>query len=122
MIANMGFNILFVILLGYELGFIGLAMATSCSALLNVILLYQGLHRGGVFRVSQQTLWFVSRVVLATAAMGYAVFYLNIPTEQWLPLGTEYRIFELLKLLAIAAVVYPLSLLLLGFRPRDLQQ
>lgn len=120
MAANMGFNLIFVLSLGYEMGFIGLAMATSSSALLNVILLYQGLHRSGVYRLTHHTLAFVVRVALATMAMAGVVFYLNIPIIEWLSLSTEYRTLELVKLLAAAAVVYPLSLLLLGLKPRQI--
>lgn len=122
MVANMGFNLAFVIPLGYELGFIGLAMATSASALLNVILLYQRLHKDAVFRISKGTLWFIIRVALVSAVMGYSVYQLDIPISEWALLTLDARILMLTKLLAVAVAVYLAGLLLLGIRPKHLMQ
>lgn len=122
MVANMGFNLIFVLYLGYEFGFIGLAMATSASALLNVFLLYSGLHKQGVYRISKQTLFFVLRVILVTALMGIVTYQIKLPTAGWLSLALDGRILELLKVLSIAALVYLVGLLLLGIRPKHLLQ
>lgn len=122
MAANMAFNLIFVLSLGYELGFIGLAMATSASALLNVILLYQGLHKNNVYRIDRNTLVFISRIVIVSTVMGTIVYQLNPATEYWLSLGIEYRIVELLKLLFAAVAVYAIGLLVTGIRPRHLLQ
>lgn len=120
MVANMAFNLIFVFFWGYEMGFIGLAMATSASALLNVILLYQGLHKANIYRVSRNTLFFIIRVALTTTLMGTAIYYINAPSEKWLPLSLDLRILELTKLLAIAVVIYAAGLLLVGLRPKQL--
>ncbi len=122
MVANMAFNLAFVLPLGYELGFIGLAMATSASALLNVILLYQRLHKDAVFRISKNTLWFIVRVVLVSAVMGYSVYQLDIPISEWALLTLDARILMLTQLLAVAVAVYLAGLLLLGIRPKHLMQ
>lgn len=122
MIANMGFNLMFVIPLGYELGFIGLAMATSASALLNVILLYQKLHRQNVFRISAETLFFVLKVVLVSGLMGLAVYSLDISSASWAAMPLQGRITKLTELMLIAVMVYISGLLLTGIRPRHLMQ
>jgi hypothetical protein len=54
--------------------------------------------------------------------MGLAVYHLNIPTEQWLPLSLELRVLELLKLLVVAIAVYVIGLLLVGIRPGQIMQ
>ncbi|AVV83395.1 multidrug transporter MurJ [Shewanella putrefaciens] len=50
MITNMGFNLLFAVPFGY----VGLAIATSMSALLNATLLYRGLHLAGYIEFRSQ--------------------------------------------------------------------
>lgn len=122
MAANMAFNLIFVLSLGYELGFIGLAMATSASALLNVILLYRGLHKNNVYRISWHTVMFIGRILIVSAIMGTLVYQLNPAAEQWLSLDTEFRVFELLKLLLAAGAAYVVGLLMLGVKPRHLLQ
>ena len=117
MTANMAFNLIFVLSLGYEFGFIGLAMATSASALLNVVLLYQGLHKSSVYRLSRESLWFISKVVLATVAMGFAVNYCNVATESWLAMEFIERVMQLSKLLLVAGLIYGAGLFAVGVRP-----
>ena len=120
MVANMGFNLLFVISLGYEMGYIGLAMATSASALLNVILLYQRLHRDRVFRLSPSTLVFVLRSLLLSVLMGWVVYSLNVPANDWAAMQLGARIWKLAELLALAVAVYSTGLVLTGVRPKHL--
>ncbi|MGZ7303431.1 lipid II flippase MurJ, partial [Streptococcus pyogenes] len=65
MISNMVFNAIFAYLFSY----VGLAIATALSALINAGLLYQGLHRAGVYRLSRATALYIGRLVVAVAAM-----------------------------------------------------
>lgn len=120
MIANMGFNLIFVLWLGYELGFIGLAMATSASALLNVFLLYQKLHRTAVFKLHSATIFFIVRVLVVAMAMGWLVHYLSPQTEDWYQYVFAQRVAELAKLLGIAIVAYAVGLLFVGIKPGQL--
>ncbi len=117
MVSNMGFNIVFAIPFGY----VGLAIATSLSALLNASLLYRGLHKAGVYRLSISTLIFVFKNVLAVASMIGLLLYL-IPSDSiWLQYSLEQRIGELTKLIALGGLVYVCALLLLGIKPWKLK-
>ena len=49
MVTNMFFNAIFA----YFYGYVGLAMATALSALVNMTLLYRGLHLANVYKLSK---------------------------------------------------------------------
>lgn len=113
MVSNMGFNIIFAVPFGY----VGLAIATSLSALLNASLLYRGLHLAGVYRVSKQTIIFFIKVLLATAAMVCLLIYFSPEQAQWLGWSFVERISYLFSLILGGALGYFMALVLLGIRP-----
>lgn len=113
MVSNMAFNLILV----FPFGYVGLAIATSMSALLNALLLYLGLHKAGVYRISKQTLLFFFKAVSASILMIIAL-YQFIPTiDEWLIFSFSQRIIQLLELIGGGAAVYLLGMLLLGIRP-----
>ena len=118
MLANMLFNVIFAIPYGY----VGLAMATAASALLNAGLLYRELHRLGVYRISRKTLVFILQVMIASVVM-VAVLLLLM---RWLPvLGVSdepERIMQLVALIVCGAVTFGLMWLLAGGRVSTLMQ
>ncbi len=113
MVSNMGFNIIFAVPFGY----VGLAIATSLSALLNASLLYRGLHLAGVYRVSKQTIIFFIKVLLATAAMVCLLIYFSPEQAQWLGWSFVERFAHLFSLILGGALGYFMALVLLGIRP-----
>ncbi len=113
MVSNMGFNIIFAVPFGY----VGLAIATSLSALLNASLLYRGLHLAGVYRVSKQTIIFFIKVLLATAAMVCLLIYFSPEQAQWLGWSFVERFAHLFSLILGGALGYFIALVLLGIRP-----
>ncbi|MCE9788941.1 murein biosynthesis integral membrane protein MurJ [Shewanella chilikensis] len=113
MVSNMGFNIIFAVPFGY----VGLAIATSLSALLNASLLYRGLHLAGVYRVSKQTIIFFIKVLLATAAMVCLLIYFSPEQAQWLGWSFIERVAHLFSLILGGALGYFMALVLLGIRP-----
>ncbi|WP_087016369.1 murein biosynthesis integral membrane protein MurJ [Thaumasiovibrio subtropicus] len=117
MASNMVFNAIFA----YFYGYVGLAMATALSALVNASLLYQGLHRQGVYRVSRQTLLFALRLVVAVAVMGAVIVYMMPAFEAWLAMGLAIRIAWLGGLIAMGALSYLLILVILGLRVHHLR-
>ncbi len=113
MVSNMVFNLIFV----FPFGYVGLAIATSMSALLNASLLYCGLHRAGVYRFRRQTLLFTLKAIIAAILM-IVVLYQQLPTvEHWVAFSFMERVFYLLRLIGSGAAVYLLAMLLLGIRP-----
>ncbi|UCX03922.1 murein biosynthesis integral membrane protein MurJ [Shewanella glacialimarina] len=113
MVTNMVFNLIFAIPFGY----VGLAIATSLSALLNAGLLYSGLHKAGVYNLSRATLIFSLKIVIATAVMSAMLWYFLPAQSQWLSWSISERMMALVALICSGALTYLVTLLLLGVRP-----
>ncbi|MCL1094589.1 murein biosynthesis integral membrane protein MurJ [Shewanella kaireitica] len=113
MVSNMVFNLIFAIPFGY----VGLAIATSMSALLNACLLYRGLHKADVYRLSASTVIFAVKTFIAGLVMVAVIYYLQPTIAAWLAFSLPERGVELVKLIAIAAICYFICLVLLGIRP-----
>lgn len=118
MITNMGFNLLFAIPFGY----VGLAVATSMSALLNATLLYRGLHLAGVYRISRPTIVFFVKAVVSTALMVVVLHYFLPSQSQWLEWHLIDRTKALIGLISMGGITYLLGLLLLGIRPWSIKR
>ncbi|MFQ6370244.1 murein biosynthesis integral membrane protein MurJ [Shewanella sp. YIC-542] len=110
MVSNMGFNII----LAFPFGYVGLAIATSMSALLNAGLLYRGLHLAGVYRVTRQTLVFLLKVLFAVALMVLLLVWFSPTIDTWQQWSLHLRVWHLLQLIAGGAGSYFLVILLLA--------
>lgn len=121
MIANMGFNVVLATALGYEYGYIGLALATALSASLNAFWLYKQLKKDGVYQFSKQTLIFAIKAMVSALSMAAIVYYLNPSMAQWFELGLSGQIIELIKLITVAVVSYFTLFIVLGLRPAQLR-
>ncbi|MGF1685586.1 murein biosynthesis integral membrane protein MurJ [Photobacterium japonica] len=117
MSTNMVFNAIFA----YFYGYVGLAMATALSALVNAGLLYRGLHIGGVYRISKATLAFVGRLVVAGVVMVATLLQALPAMNEWLAWSFLHRAAWLAGLIGIGAMVYLIAVLVLGIRPRHLR-
>ncbi|MGD8173005.1 murein biosynthesis integral membrane protein MurJ [Vibrio sp. TRT 21S02] len=117
MVSNMVFNAIFA----YFYGYIGLAMATALSALVNMVLLYRGLHRAGVYKLSRKTVFFIGKLVLAGSAMVAGLMWLLEDMNVWLTWSFIQRASTLAGLIAVGGVVYLLVLGILGVRLKDLK-
>ncbi|MCG3759731.1 murein biosynthesis integral membrane protein MurJ [Vibrio cincinnatiensis] len=120
-IISMLSNIVFNTILAWFYGYVGLAVATALSAFINMALLYRGLHRQGVYRVSRQTVWFVVRLILAGAVMVTAIYWQLEAMPVWLEWGLTQRTLTLSGLIVFGALAYLLSALLFGVRVKDLK-
>jgi putative peptidoglycan lipid II flippase len=112
MAANMVFNFILV----WPFDYVGLAMATSLSALMNALLLYGTLHKRGVYIASSQTIKLILKIVIASTLMGIVIFLLNPIAASWVDYSLIDKIFELVKLISVGAAVFGISLLVLGVR------
>jgi putative peptidoglycan lipid II flippase len=118
MVSNMVLNLIFAIPFGY----VGLAIATSLSALLNAGLLYRGLHLQNIYRVSAETLRFIAKIAVATAVMAMSIYCFGPAELQWIDWHTGERLVALSALIAAGALSYFVVLLLLGVKPWKLKQ
>jgi putative peptidoglycan lipid II flippase len=92
MVANMVFNLILVVplhlawqsgRLTVPLGHVGLALATSLAAWLNAGLLARGLLASGAYRPAPGWRGFGLRLLLASLAMGLALWWFNPPAALW---------------------------------------
>jgi putative peptidoglycan lipid II flippase len=122
MAANMLMNVAFVLPLMHfwNIGHLGLALATSLAAFLNAGLLLRGLLKEGVYEVQQGWRLLLARLVIATAVMCLVVAYANPAIEQWLVWGWPQRSLQMLWLCVLGVAAYLVAQLALGARPRDL--
>jgi len=121
MIANMGFNLIFALALGYEYGYIGLAFATALSATCNAFWLHQQLKKDGVYHFSSQTVIFAIKAMVASVIMAGIVFYMNPDQVFWFEADIWLKVVELTKLIVIAAACYFSLMAIFGIRPSHLK-
>ena len=117
MISNMVFNAL----LAWHLSYVGLALATSLSAFINMALLYRGLHVQGVYQITRKTIGFIIRLMVASSAMVVVIVWQLEEMSTWLEWSLTQRATSLVMLISIGAVSYLLCLAVLGVRLKDLK-
>ncbi|MEP1447606.1 MAG: murein biosynthesis integral membrane protein MurJ [Paraglaciecola sp.] len=115
MIANMVFNLILV----WPFDYVGLAMATSLSALMNATLLYVALHKRGVYQVSRQTMLLLVKIILASVLMGIAIHAMSPTIVSWVDFTLLDKIYHLAKIILSGAAVLAVSLLAMGVRTRS---
>lgn len=121
--ANMLMNFLFVLPLMYlwNVGHVGLALATSLAAYLNAGLLLRGLRLAGFYSVERGWLIFALRLVLATASMAAVLLLLLPDSALWSQWGWQRRSWELGLLCGAGALVYFAVHILVGTRVYQLK-
>ena len=117
MVANMVFNLILAPFLGY----VGLAIATTLSATMNAMMLYHGLKAANVFQLSQQTWWFIARLMLSAMIMAIVVYTLSPEFTVWLSLDFVAQVFQLIICIAAGMLSYFVCLVLLGIRMSDIK-
>lgn len=117
MVSNMIFNAL----LAWPFGYVGLAAATAFSALLNMGLLYRGLHQQNVYQISIKTLVFIIKLLVAGTVMVLVINWQLASIEQWLEWSLSQRALNLSGLITLGGVAYLLTLLICGVRFIDLK-
>ncbi len=118
-IWTMASNMFFNLILAVPFGYVGLAAATSISATLNAGLLYQHLHREGVYRASKNTFVFLVRIFTATAAMIAVIYWLKPEMAVWYELALASKIALLGRLIVLGALSFAIVAGVVGVRIRD---
>lgn len=117
MVANMLFNLM----LAPWLGYVGLALATACSASLNAFWLYSALKKEGIYHFTRETWLFLAKLVLAAIAMFAAIKLLVFDVGEWAALPILPRIGWLAAFITGGGAVYLISVIILGIRIADLK-
>lgn len=115
MVLNMLLNLLFI----WQFKHMGLAMATSLSALFNAGLLYWGLRQSDVYRPAPGWWQFGLQIVAACTAMSLILIVLSPSLREMSGYGLWFRIAVLTQYIVAGAATYFAILWLAGMRPRD---
>lgn len=118
MIVNMGLNLILI----WPLAHVGLALATSLSAVLNAGLLWWGLRKAGIFQAQPGWTGFSIRLVLACIAMSAVVLWLVPGVEQWFAWEWQQKTLEMAILVTAGIAAFIVMLLVTGMRMRHLRQ
>ena len=118
MAANMGFNLILV----WPLAHVGLALATSMSALLNAGMLWWGLRKTGVYQAQPGWPLFILRLVLACGAMSAVVLWMVADMEQWLAWGWQQKTWHMTLLVVVGIAAFIVTLVATGMRLRHLRR
>ena len=124
MVANMLMNPLciFPLMWMFDLGHVGLALATSLSAWLNAGLLYRGLRREGLLLgIKRQRLSRTAHIVIAIMVM-LGVLWLGLPEAGWWQGAVALsRALAMAALVIAGGLAYGVTLWCLGLRLRNLK-
>jgi putative peptidoglycan lipid II flippase len=118
MIANMIMNLMLSLPLMYfwNIGHVGLALATSLAAMLNAGLLLRGLLRAGFYHFQPGWGLYMVRLLVASICMVAVLLWIAPQGTVWLDWHWPRRIVELLLLCAVGVGVYFAAHRLLGTR------
>jgi putative peptidoglycan lipid II flippase len=123
MVSNMVLNVLFVfpLMWYFEMGHVGLALATSVSAWINAGLLYLGLRRGGISLTGVFEAKFVARLVVAVSLMGIAVSMTSPAVSLWLTADLSWRVGQMTLLVFVGMASFAMVLAVLGFKLNEVR-
>jgi putative peptidoglycan lipid II flippase len=119
-IVAMVSNIILNLILVQYYGHIGLAAATSLSALLNASILYFYLIKQSIFKFDSAFYKMVINVTFAVIIMSSYILIFDSNFEAYIDSSITERIMLLVKSIVISASVYFLSLFISGVRVKDL--
>ncbi len=123
MVANMILNFLFVVPLMYfwNIGHVGLALATSVSAWMNAGLLLRGLLREGVYHFQGGWAVYLLRLLAATAAMATVVLFMISDSASWLAWAWNVRVMQMALVCGAGVAAYFLVHWVAGSRLQHLR-
>jgi putative peptidoglycan lipid II flippase len=119
--SNMVLNLVFVVPLHsyWQIGHVGLALATSASAFINAGLLLRGLRREGVYTAKPGWVRFLLSLMAANVMMAGSLLWVLPMLGDISLLGWWERCVSVMMLCGAGLLVYVVMLVLAGIRPRD---
>lgn len=119
-IAAMTSNILLNLILAYYYGHVGLAAATSISALINAALLYYFLLKQSIFKFSAAFYKMLYKVILASIIMVVYIYYSASSIDYYLQSSMLERVTMTSETIIISTLIYFSILYLLGVRLKQI--
>ena len=123
MVSNMVLNVAFVfpLMWHFDMGHVGLALATSASAWINAGLLFFGLRRGGVSLAGAFGGKYALRLLVAVTGMATLLTFITPEGELWLQADLWWRISRVTVLVFAGLASFMLLIGLLGVRLREIK-
>lgn len=109
-------NIVMSLLLMLYLQHAGLALATSCSAVFNSLLLIYFLYKKAIFRFQSGWCIFLVKLCIANSLVFIWLYFMRGDISDWLHWRVAIRMFHLSLLLLMAGAIYLASLWLTGLK------
>jgi len=124
MVVNMLCNIALVIPFHYlwQIGHVGLALATALSAWLNAVLLYRGLRQRQVYQPLAGWMIYGVRLLVANIAMAAVLYGVLYWVPNWSVLDVGQRVWMMALSCAVGGLAYLAVLFMSGMRLSDFQQ
>jgi len=119
-IVAMTSNILLNLILAYYYGHVGLAIATSISALINASLLYYFLLKQSIFKFSVAFYKMLYKVILASIIMVVYIYFSASNIDYYLQSSMLERVIMTSETIIISALIYFSILYLLGVRLKQI--
>jgi putative peptidoglycan lipid II flippase len=121
MVANMVLNLVLVIPLHsyWQVGHVGLALATSLAAFINAGLLFRGLRAAGVYHFQPGWSALLLRLLVSSSLMLAVLYWLVPPAAQWLEWSWYVRAQQMAMLVASGLGTYLIAQVVLGTRISD---
>ena len=116
MITNVALNIV----LAYFYGHVGLAVATSISALINASLLYLHLFNKSIYRFSKDLVKLFIKILLSSLIMLAFIVIFSEKSQFFINADVLQRVFSITKTILLSAGIYFVSLYLFGIRVNKL--
>ena len=110
MVSNVVLNVLFA----YYYAHVGLAVATSISALINASFLYYYLNKDNIYTVCKNFKKMLFKVLTASFIMIIFILLFNLDIQTYLEMQAFSRIVSLTSVIVPAALIYFVSLKILG--------
>ncbi len=116
MVVNMVLNIILMM----QLAHVGLALATSLSAMLNAGLLYAGLRKRNVYQPIKGWLSFFLKLIIPNGLLIAVLVYFTPNATTWFEWSALDRVYCLMSLIAASMLTYFASLHLIGIKIKSL--
>lgn len=118
MVTNMVFNLV----LFFPLAHVGLALATSISAILNATLLFLALRKTGTFALDDQWKSWLLKLFFGCGALIIFINYKMAPMVEWRTWSILERSENMILLVVFSILVYAIATVLVGVRGRHFRQ
>ncbi len=119
--VSVAVNVSFSLAVFWWLHHVGLALATSVAAIVNVVLLLRGLVRRGDYAWTRRLRQTVAAALVGSAVMGAGLVWLAPVADNWIAAPAFTRVGMLAAAVIGGVSVYLVTVLAMGVRPSDLQ-